>query len=252
MEKQKALFEYCLRLADSSLILGQRLGEWCGHGPILEEDIALTNIALDFVGHATAMLQYAAKVEGKDRTEDDLAYMRNEREFRNVLLVEQPNGDYAKTIARQFLFDTYQYYYYEALQKSKDETIAALAEKSLKEITYHLRHSSQWVLRLGDGTAESHERIQTAINDLWAFTGDLFDMDEADTCLIKEEIAVDLKPIKEKWFNHVSEILKKATLQIPAQTFMQSGSREGKHTEHLGYLLAEMQYLSRTFPHAKW
>lgn len=252
MEKQKALFEYCLRLADSSLILGQRLGEWCGHGPILEEDIALTNVALDFVGHATALLQYAAKVEGKNRTEDDLAYHRSEREFKNVLLVEQPNGDYAKTIARQFLFDTFQYYYYQALQESKDETLAALAEKSLKEITYHLRHSSQWVLRLGDGTAESHERIQNAINDLWMFTGDLFEMDEVDAVLIKEGIASDMGPVKEKWNAHVGEIVKKATLQIPAQTFMQRGSREGKHTEHLGYLLAEMQYLPRTFPDAKW
>lgn len=252
MEIHKALFEYCLRLADSSLILGQRLGEWCGHGPILEEDIALTNISLDFVGHATALLQYAAKVEGKGRTEDDLAYHRSEREFKNVLLVEQPNGDYAKTIARQFLFDTFQYYYYQALQESKDETLAALAQKSFKEITYHLRHSSQWVLRLGDGTAESHERIQNAINDIWMFTGDLFDMDEVDTLLIKEGIAADPGQVKQKWNDHVAELFKKATLQMPTQTYMQRGSREGKHTEHLGYLLAEMQYLPRTFPDAKW
>jgi ring-1,2-phenylacetyl-CoA epoxidase subunit PaaC len=252
MENQTALFQYCLRLADSSLILGQRLGEWCGHGPILEEDIALTNIALDLVGHATAMLQYASTIEGKGHTEDDLAYLRSEREYRNVLLVEQTNGDYAKTIARQFLFDAFQYYYYESLQSSKDEMIAALATKSFKEITYHLRHSSQWVFRLGDGTPESHERIQNAIDELWMYTGDLFDMDETDSLLIKEGIAVDLKPVKEKWNDHVAEILKKATLKIPAQTFMQRGSREGKHTEHLGFLLAEMQYLPRTFPNAKW
>src|ERR1039458_2256196 len=159
----EVLFQYCLRLADNSLILGQRLSEWCGHGPILEEDIALTNVALDLIGHSTAVFQYAAKIEGKGRTEDDLAFLRDEREFRNVLLAEQPNGDFAFTMGRQFLFDAYQYYFYESLQKSKDLTLSALAEKALKEITYHLRHSSQWLLRLGDGTAESHERMQRAI-----------------------------------------------------------------------------------------
>ncbi|MCC6690520.1 MAG: phenylacetate-CoA oxygenase subunit PaaC [Bacteroidia bacterium] len=252
MENQTALFQYCLRLADSNLILSHRLSEWCGHGPILEEDIALINIALDFIGHGTALLQYAALVEGKGRSEDDLAYMRNEREYRNALLVEQPNGDYAKTIARQFLFDTFQYHFYQALQNSKDETLAALAAKALKEITYHLRHSSQWVLRMGDGTDESHSRIQTAFDDLWMFTGDLFDMDTTDETLLKQGIAVDLAPVKEKWQTQVSEVLQQATLKIPDQTFMQGGSRDGRHTEHLGYLLAEMQYLPRTYPGAKW
>ena len=252
MDKQSALFEYCLRLGDSSLVIGQRLSEWCGHGPILEEDIALTNVALDFVGQATAILQYAASVEGKGRTEDDLAFMRNEREFRNVLLAEQPNGDYANTIMRQFLFDAYQYYFYQDLLKSKDKTIAALAEKSLKEVTYHLRHSSQWILRMGDGTTESHERVQAALDELWMFTGDLFDMDETDTLLIKEGIAIDMKPLRVKWMAHVAEIFEKAKLKIPSETFMQSGSREGRHTEHLGFLLAEMQSLPRTFPDAKW
>lgn len=252
MNSQQALFEYCLRLGDSNLVIGQRISEWCGHGPILEEDIALTNVSLDFIGQATAMLQYAAQVEGKGRTEDDLAYLRNERDFRNVLLAEQPNGDYANTIVRQFLFDVYEYYYYQALQKSKDNTIAALAEKALKEITYHLRHSSQWVLRMGDGTAESHERIQNALNELWMFTGDLFDMDAVDELLIKEGIAVDLSPVKQKWNAHVAEVVEKATLKIPAEAFMQRGSRDGKHTEHLGFLLAEMQYLPRTYPNAKW
>ncbi len=252
MDKQKALFQYCLRLADSSLIMGQRLSEWCGHGPVLEEDIALTNIALDLVGQATAILNYAGKVEGKGHTEDDLAFLRPEREFRNVLLAEQPNGDYAFTIARQFLFDVYQYYYYQSLQKSKDETLSALSEKSLKEVTYHLRHTSQWMLRLGDGTPESHERVQRAINELWMFTGDLFDMDEVDALLLKEGVSIDLKEVKGKWENHVAELLEKATLQLPVQTFMQAGSRAGKHTEHLGFLLAEMQYLQRTYPDVKW
>jgi len=252
MEKQQALFEYCLRLADSNLILAQRLSEWCGHGPVLEEDIALTNFALDLIGHSTAIYQYAAQLEGKGRTEDDLAYLRGEREFKNVLLVEQPNGNFAFTIARQFLFDAFQYFYYQELQKSKDETIAALAQKSFKEITYHLRHSSSWVVRLGDGTEESHDRIQNSVNDLWMFTGDLFDTDEVDTLLVKEGIAVDMKDVKQKWDKHIAEVLNKATLIKPEQNFMQQGSRKGKHTEHLGFILAEMQYLPRTFPGAKW
>ena len=252
METQSALFEYCLRLGDTTLILGQRLGEWCGHGPILEEDIALTNISLDFIGHATAILQYAGQVEGKGRTEDDLAFLRDERDFRNVLLAEQPNGDYANTIMRQFLFDVYSFYLYEALTKSKDEVIAGISQKAIKEVTYHLRHSSEWVLRFGDGTEESHRRAQAALDELWMFTGDLFDADEVDMQIAKKEIGPDLNVIKTKWLKHVSDHLQKATLIIPAQTWMQKGSREGKHTEHLGFMLAEMQHLQRTFPGAKW
>ena len=248
----KPLFEYCLRLGDSSLILGHKLSQWCGHGPILEEDIALINIALDFIGQARVLLTYAAEVEGKGRTEDDLAYLRHERDFRNLLLVEQPNGDYAFTIARQFLFDAYTFYFYEALKESKDAVLAGLAEKSSKEITYHLRHSSQWVIRLGDGTDESKERIQSAFNNLWTYTGELFYMDDVDKTLIAEKIAVDLDLIKPKWENKVKKILTQATLSIPENTFMQSGSREGKHSEHLGFLLAEMQYLPRAYPDAKW
>lgn len=250
MKEEK--FEYLLRLADSSLIIGHRLSEWCGHGPVLEEDIALTNIALDFVGNGTALYAYAAQVEGKGRTEDDLAYLRNEREYRNLLLTEQPNGDYAKTIARQFLYDTYTFFLYEELKNSKDETIAAIAAKSHKEITYHLRHTTQWMLRLGDGTQESHDRLQNALNDLWIFTSDLFDMDEVDALLIKEGVAPDLNKIKVQWEKHVKEVIAEATLQIPATTFKQKGSREGKHTEHLGFLLAEMQYVHRAYPAAKW
>jgi ring-1,2-phenylacetyl-CoA epoxidase subunit PaaC len=252
MEKKKALFAYCLRLADSSLILAQRLSEWCGHGPILEEDIALTNIALDYMGHATSLLRYAAQVEGKGRTEDDLAYLRNEREFVNALLVEQPNGDYAYTIIRQFLFSVFTYYLYEELKKSKDETIAGVAAKAYKEITYHLRHSTEWMYRLGDGTEESHNKMQTALNDLWMFTGDLFDTDESDAILTKEGIAADIKSVKSKWDKHVAEIITKATLKMPSEVFMQKGSKEGKHTEHLGYILAEMQFIPRAYPGAKW
>jgi len=249
---KEAKFEYLLRLADSSLIIGHRLSEWCGHGPILEEDIGLINIALDFVGNATSLYNYAGQVEGKGRTEDDLAYLRGEREFRNLLLTEQPNGDYAKTIARQFLYDVYTFYLYEKLKNSKDETIAAIAAKSHKEITYHLRHTTEWMLRLGDGTPESHQRLQTALNELWMFTPDLFDMDETDASLIKEGIVPDLNVITEQWEKRVKEVIAEATLQIPATTFKQKGSRSGKHTEHLGFLLAEMKTLHRAYPGAKW
>lgn len=249
---KEAKFEYLLRLGDSSLIIGHRLSEWCGHGPILEEDIALINIALDFVGNATSILNYAAQVEGKGRTEDDLAYLRDEREYRNLLITEQPNGDFANTIARQFLFDTYMFHLYDALKSSKDETIAAIAAKSHKEITYHLRHTTEWMYRLGDGTEESHTRLQNAVNDLWMFTAEMFDMDAVDELLIKEGIAPDLNKIKTLWEKQVSDVLTQATIEIPITTFKQKGSREGKHTEHLGFLLAEMQYVHRAYPDAKW
>jgi ring-1,2-phenylacetyl-CoA epoxidase subunit PaaC len=252
MNLKEATLEYLLRLGDSSLIIGHRLSELCGHGPILEEDIALTNIALDFIGNATAILAYAAEVEGKGRTEDDLAFMRHEREFRNVLLTEQPNGDFAQTMVRQFLFDAYMFFLYEELKNSKDDALAALAAKAHKEINYHLRHTTEWMYRLGDGTEESHERAQNALNALWMFTADLFDMDEVDVLLIKEGIAPDLAPIKAKWEQRVGEVLKKSTLQLPTTTFKQKGSREGKHTEHLGFLLAEMQYVHRAYPGVKW
>jgi ring-1,2-phenylacetyl-CoA epoxidase subunit PaaC len=235
------LFEYCLRLGDSSLILAQRLGEWCGHGPILEEDIALTNICLDLLGQSRAFLTYAGQVEGKGRSEDDLAYLRGELEFRNLLLVEQKNGDFAQTILKQFLFSTYQYFLYDALKHSQDKTIAALAEKSLKEVTYHFRHSSEWVKRLGDGTEESHQKMVDAVDTLWMYTGDMFEMDMVDQALVKEGIAVDLNLIKVMWEDKVKEIFAEATLTVPENAFMIKGSREGRHTEHLGYILAEMQ-----------
>ena len=249
---KEAKFEYLLRLGDSSLIIGHRLSEWCGHGPILEEDIALINIALDFVGNATSILAYAGQVEGKGRDEDALAYMRDERGYRNLLITEQPNGDYANTIARQFLFDTYMFFLYEELKNSKDETIAAIAVKSHKEITYHLRHTTEWMYRLGDGTAESHERLQNGLNDLWMFTSEMFDMDEVDALLIKEGIVPDLNKVKTAWEKRVKEVIAEATLKLPETTFKQKGSREGKHSEHLGFLLAEMQYVHRSFPEAKW
>lgn len=247
-----ALFEYCLRIGDNSLILGHRLSEWCGHGPILEEDIALINIALDLIGQSRFIYSYAAELEGKGRTEDDLAYLRDVMQFKNSVLVEQPNGDYAKTIVRQFLFTAYNYLFYKELQKSKNENLAAFAEKSLKEVTYHLRHSSEWVVRLGDGTEESKERTQNAIDELWMFTGDMFAGDAIDELLLKEKIAVDLSKLKTEWDKLIEEVFTKATLTIPSNAFMMIGGKEGKHTEHLGYLLAEMQFLPRAYPGANW
>jgi ring-1,2-phenylacetyl-CoA epoxidase subunit PaaC len=246
------LFNYLLRIADTNLIMSHRLSEWCGHGPVLEEDLALTNTALDLMGMANSLLQYAAKVEGKGRTEDDLAFLRREREFFNTYLSEQPNGDYAFTIMRSFLHDAFDFHFYTQLQTSKDETLAALASKSLKEATYHLRHTSTWVQRLGDGTEESHQRTQKALNELWRFTDDMFDTTDDDKKLIADGIAADLQIVKANWQKTVTEVLSKATLQIPAAAFMQLGSRTGKHTEYLGYLLAEMQHLHRAYPGAKW
>lgn len=247
-----SLVKYCLRIADSSLVLGQRLGEWCGHGPILEEDIALTNISLDLIGQARAFYTYAAQLENQGKTEDDFAFFRDEREYYNLLLTEQPNGDFGQTILRQFLISTYSYYFYSALKTSNDSTLSSLAEKSLKEVTYHLRHSSEWLIRLGDGTAESHQRVENAIDELWRFTGDMFDMDEVDELLIKEGIAINLASLKEPWEKKVKEVFLKATLKFPENQFMIQGSRNGKHTEHLGHLLTEMQALPRTFPGAEW
>src|ERR1700751_624463 len=252
MNKQEALFKYTLRLADNSLILSQRLSEWTSQGPFLEEDLALTNITLDILGQANSLLEYATKIEGKGRTADELAFFRNEREFYNTLLVEQANGDYAKTILRQCFIDNFDLLFYTELAKSADETLAAIATKSLKEITYHVRHTSSWVDRFGNGTEESHTRIQNALNELWRFTDELFEMNEVDAILIKEKIAVDLQALKPIWKKQVDAILEKGNLKLPETTFMQHGSRDAKHTEHLGYILAEMQYLPRMHPTAKW
>lgn len=252
MTTNSALFEYCLRLGDNSLILGHRLSEWCGHAPVLEQDIALINVALDLVGQATNLLEYAAVVENKGRTADDLAFLRDSYHFRNATLVEQPNGDFACTIVRQYLYDTFHYHLYQQLTHSKDATLAAIAEKSIKEISYHVRHSGEWFVRLGDGTEESRSRMQNALNELWMFTGDLFIMDEVDQVLLKENIAVDLNAIKKLWLEQISAQVQRATLTLPSSTYMLTGGKEGKHTEHLSILLAEMQVLQRTYPGAQW
>lgn len=252
MTTQEALFKYILRIGDTNLILGQRLSEWTGHGPFLEEDLALTNITLDITGAAKSLLEYAALVEGKGRTEDDLAFLRNDRQFFNVQITELPNGDYARTIARQVLIDCFDFYFYQELAKSKDETLAGIAQKSLKEVTYHLRHTSAWLERFGDGTEESHNKVQLALNELWQYTNELFEMNEVDETLIKDGIAVDLNLVKSKWEKHILELVEKSTLTIPENVFMQTGSRKGLHTEHLAFILAEMQALPRMYPDAKW
>jgi ring-1,2-phenylacetyl-CoA epoxidase subunit PaaC len=252
MTTQEALFKYILRLGDTNLILGQRLSEWTGHGPFLEEDLALTNIALDITGTATSLLEYAAKVEDKGRTADDLAFFRNDRQFYNALITELANGDYAKTIVRQAIIDCFDLYFYQELAKSKDETLAGIANKSIREVTYHLRHTASWVERFGCGTEESHLKAQTALNQLWQYTGELFEMNEVDAILIKEEIAVDLNAVKTSWIKYIIELFEKSNLAIPENVFMQTGSRKAIHTEQLGFILAEMQALPRMYPDAKW
>lgn len=246
------LYNYTLKLADNALVLAQRLSEWTGHGPFLEEDLALTNVTLDIFGQAKALLEYAAKLEDKGRTEDDLAYFRNERHFTNCLICEQTNGDYAKTILRQAFIDSFDFLLYSQLAKSKDETLAGIAAKSLKEITYHKRHSHSWVNRFGNGTEESKTRLQNAMNELWRYTGELFETTDDDLKLVKEGIAVDFSSLKQAWEKEITELLQKANITIPENTFMQTGGRKGVHTEHLGYLLSEMQALPRMLPDAKW
>ncbi|MDR8393302.1 phenylacetate-CoA oxygenase subunit PaaC [Aliifodinibius sp. S!AR15-10] len=248
-----ALFEYILRLADDRLILGHRLSEWCGHGPILEEDIALANIALDYIGHAATLYEYAAEVEGKGRHRDDIVYFRDDPQYKNLKMVELPKGDFGFTIARQFLFSTFSYLLYEKLSDIDDSQLGGMFAKHLKEIKYHLRHSREWVYRLGDGTEESHQRIQDAFNELWTYTDELFYTDEVDKHLRNKNLAVDLEEIRPKWKETVIEILEKATLEVPDfDQYMVSGGRTGFHTEHLGHLLAEMQHLRRSYPEANW
>ena len=252
MTQQEALFNYLLRLGDNALILSYRLGEWSSNAPYLEEDLALTNIALDLTGRADALLRYAGQIEGEGRTEDDLAFKRDERHFFNSLLVEQPNGDFATTIVRQLLYSTFDLLLYEALTKSSDATIAGIAEKAIKETKYHIRHCTQWMYRLGDGTEESHKRTQTALDELWMFTGELFEMDEVDNVLIRDGIAVDLQSLRSRWNERVSEAIVTSTLTRPTDGYMQTGSRKGVHSEYLGFILSEMQYLPRAYPDAKW
>ena len=246
---QQALLDYTLYLADSALILGQRNSAWCGHGPVLEQDIAITNITLDLIGQARSLYQYAAQVKGGEATEDTLAYLRNEREYKNCLLVEQPNGDWAQTILRQFFFSCFQRELYSQLAKGKDVTLAAIATKSLKEVSYHCRWSGEWVVRLGDGTAESHTRLVTALENLWPYTGELFKA--ADY-----EVALGLDPagLHTNWFPTVQSTLEEATLSLAklSSCYMQLGGKTGVHSEELGYILTDLQYMQRTYPGCDW
>lgn len=252
MNLQEALFHYCIRIGDTSLVLAQRLAEWTGHGPFLEEDLALTNVSLDIFGRTKALLEYAAKIEGKGRDEDQLAFMRGEREFRNALITEQPNGDYAKTMIRQALIDAFDLLFYTELAKSKDETLAGIAQKTIKEVTYHKRHSFSWVRRFGNGTEESMNRLKQGFSEIWPYTGELFEMNEIDEVVIAAGIGVDLNNIKPSWEKEVHALLAEARLIAPENIYMQTGSRKGYHTEHLGRLLAEMQSVPRMYPDAKW
>jgi ring-1,2-phenylacetyl-CoA epoxidase subunit PaaC len=246
-------FKYLVRLGDTALILSQQLSKWCGKGPMLEEDIALTNVALDLLGQARLWLSYAAETEGAGRNEDQLAFLRDAHDFHNLLLVEQPNGNYADTLARQFYFDTWHYFLLKELTRSSDARCADIAEKSLKEVTYHLRRSGDLVVRLGDGSAQSHGRMQAALDDLWMYTGEMFEADAVDTAMAERGIAPAPADLRQPWLAHLQEIFEEATLVLPpVDAWMQKGGRQGVHSEHLGYLLAEMQFLQRAYPGAKW
>lgn len=252
MELKEALATFCTRLGDDAVVLSHRVSEWCGHGPVLEEDIALSNIGLDLLGQCQSLLNYAGELEGNGRTADDFVYKRSERQFLNCLLVEQENGNYANTIARHFLYDVFHFFLLEGLSQSKDEFLRGFAEKSIKEVAYHVRHSSNWVLRFGDGTNESHEKIQEALDFIWRYTGEMFENDEVYQTLSEAGIVADMDSIKSKWDSKVKEVLTEATLEMPNQTFMSTGGRSGVHTEKLGYMLADIQYLVRAYPDANW
>jgi ring-1,2-phenylacetyl-CoA epoxidase subunit PaaC len=247
-----AHIEYVLRVADSSLILGQRLAEWCGHGPVIEEDIALTNVALDLIGQARLLLTHAGALEGRDRDEDRLAFLRPEADFRNCALVELPNGDFGRTILRNFLFAAFQRPLWQALAGSADPQLAAIAAKSLKETRYHLQHASDWVVRLGDGTEESHARMQQALDLLWPYTAELFSPSPSDDAVAATGIGPAWSGLETDWEDAVRPVLDVATLKVPARTPFRTFGKFGTHTEHLGHLLTEMQYLQRTYPGGTW
>lgn len=246
------LLAYVLGLADDALVLGHRLSEWSGQAPMLEEDIALSNLALDLIGQARLLYAYAGEVEGKGRDEDALAYQRDEPEFRNVLLAEQPNGDFAATMVRQLLYAAFKHPFYNALKGSKDRQLADIAGKAVKEMAYHVRHAGEWVIRLGDGTEESHRRAATALDDLWMYTGEMLEVDEDVEALVRAGIAVDSARVKPAWDATIARVLGEARLARPADRWMQSGGRRGRHSEHLGHLLAEMQVLNRAHRGVVW
>lgn len=249
---KESLKNYILEIADNSLILGQRLGELTGHGPSLETDIALTNMSLDLFGQVRSYYQYIAQLSGEDKTEDDIAFLRLERDYKNVLLVEQPNTDFGYVITRQYFFDVFHLMLMQQLQHSKDEALLAIAKKGIKEVSYHKRFSGDWVKRLGDGTEESHNRIQQAVNDLWPYTSELLEMTEVAKSAVAVGIGVDASQLKEVYYKEVSELLKEATLEVPESKYFHKGGKQGIHSEHMGYILADMQYMQRTYPGMKW
>jgi ring-1,2-phenylacetyl-CoA epoxidase subunit PaaC len=246
------LVSYILRRADDALVLGHRLSEWCGRAPMMEEEMALANMGLDLIGQARALYTYAGETEAQGHDEDMLAYRRDERAYKNLLLVEQHNGDFAKTMLRQFLYAAFADPYWRAMMASGDATLAAIAAKAEKEMAYHLRHTAEWVIRLGDGTAESHARLERALTALWPYTGELFETDAIDREVIADGIGVDPESLRATWMTTVADILARATLAVPADGYMQRGGRSGRHSEHLGHLLTELQYLQRTIPGATW
>lgn len=248
----RPLATWVLRHGDDHLVLAQRLSEWVSRAPELEEDIALANLALDHLGAARALLGYVGDLEGDGRTEDDLAFLRDERAFTNLLLVEQPNGDFGHTMARQLLFDAYQVLFWEALTVSTDPTLAGIAAKALKEARYHLRHSRGWVVRLGDGTEESRRRMQAGIDAMWRFTAEMFQMDDLDRAMVAEGVGVDLEELRPAWERIVDDVVAEAALHRPTDPYQRTGGRRGFHTEHLGYLLAEMQWMQRAYPGMEW
>lgn len=250
--KNQHLYNYIIGIADNSLILAQRLGELCGHGPTLETDIAGTNIALDLIGQSRNYYQYAAKLQNEGKNEDDLAFLRLEHDYKNVLLVEQPNEHFGYVMGRQFLFDVYHKMFMTDMLPSKDETLAAIAKKGIKEVSYHKRFSGDWVKRLGDGTEESNQKMQEAIDELWAYTDELFDQTEADIAMIAEGIGVDTSKFKEAYFKEVSAVLKEANLEVPERKYFIKGGKKGVHSEYMGYILSEMQYMQRTYPNMEW
>lgn len=246
-------FDYVLRMGDNALVLSQRLTQWCGKGPALEEDMALANVALDLIGQARLWLSYAGEVEGAGRDEDQLAFLRDANDFRNLLLVEQPNGNYADTIVRQFFFDTWHYLLLQQLTRSNDERIAAIAEKALKEVAYHLRRSGDLIVRLGDGTPESRQKTQAAVDKLWMYTGEMFEPDAVDEVMVAQGLTCTPADLRAEWLVHVNETFAVATLTMPSpESWMQKGGKQGRHSENLGYMLAEMQFLQRAYPGAQW
>ncbi len=251
-ELRKAFFEFLLRMGDNTLILGHRVSEWCGHSPVLEEDIALANTALDLIGQTQMWLGLAGEVEGEERTADNLAYLRDAAQFRNVLLVERPNGDFGNTLMRQFLFDAWHHEMLKALASSTDPRVAEIAAKAVKEVAYHLERSADLVIRLGDGTEESHKRMQVALDDNWTYTGEFFLTDDADRAVAEAGIAPRLESLKAAWDSMVNDVLDQARLTRPESTYVHKGGKRGVHTEHLGFILADMQFLQRAYPGATW